>query len=218
MWLLLFLSSFLFLGCSSKTSIIESNADSFKNDAVFLFKQSKEEASVISLKKALEIYKSIDNIDSQVETLLLLFKITNNKEYLENAELFLGISSLEIDNKILFAKALLSMDKQIFVKLINSKDIEIKTLSLIYLYKITKMDKYLNKVSYNKKDFIYSFYLVTLFDKTQNIKLLKEALAIDKEFESKKFIKRDLYKLSKYYKLLDVKLSYLYKVRADGIY
>ncbi|MEA2018139.1 MAG: hypothetical protein U9N59_06795 [Campylobacterota bacterium] len=217
MWLSLFLSSFILIGCGSKTNNISFQAHTYKNDAIFLYKQDKEKQAIVSLEKALEIYKSVDNIDSQVETLLLLLKITDNTKYLKSAQKFLGVSLSKIDDKILFAKALYSMDEKLFLKFKNSEDDEIKTLSLLYLYKLTKEDKYLKQISYSKKDFVYSFYLVTLFDVTNDILLLKEALSIDKKLESKRFIKRDLEKLSLYYKDTDTNKSNFYRQRADAI-
>jgi len=217
-WLLLSLGSILFLGCSNKVGDIVSQGDTFKNDAIFLYKRTKEDEAVKSLKKALNIYKSIDSIDKEIETLLLLFKITKKNKYLHEAELFLGHTSKKVEDSILFAKALYSMDKSIFLKLISSDEPKIKTLSLIYLYKITNNKLFLEKISYDKNDLIYSFYLVTLYSENNNIELLNEALIIDKKFESKRFIYRDLKLLSEYYKAKDDILFKLYKVRADAIY
>ena len=215
---------FFFSACSIKTTnpeILE--AKNNKIIAMEYFKNEKDKKAIKYLKKAFKIYAKYDDIDNEVKTLLLLAKIDNKNsiKYLRLANSFFNYVDDKLKEEIKFTNALINKNKKEMIKLSKiATSNKIKALAKIYIFKWSKNPKYLKNFRYNKKDYIYSFYLYEksfLMDLKNRAMLLKKALEIDKSLQIKRFIKRDLKALYNTYKQIDNKKALIYKIRLELI-
>ena len=218
----IFIVLFFFSACSTKNpEILE--AKNYKIAAMDYFKNEEDKKAIKYLKKAFKIYAKYDDIDNEVKILLLLAKIDNKNaiKYLTLANSFFNYVDNKLKEEIKFTNALINKNKKEMInlsKIATSK--KIKALAKIYLFKWSKNLKYLKDFKYNKKDYIYSFYLYEksfLMDSKNKIILLKQALEIDKNLQIKRFIKRDLKALYNTYKQIDNKKALIYKIRLELI-
>ena len=215
---------FFFSACSIKTvnpEILE--AKNYKIAAMEYFKNEEDKKAIKYLKKAFKIYAKYDDIDNEVKVLLLLAKIDNENaiKYLTLANSFFNYVDNKLKEEIKFTNALINKNKKEMIKLSKiATSNKIKALAKIYLFKWSKNLKYLKDFRYNKKDYIYSFYLYeksSLMEPKNRVILLKQALEIDKNLQIKKFIKRDLKALYNAYKQIDNKKALIYKIRLELI-
>lgn len=217
---------FIFLillnSCSAPVENVDLlRAKDYERAGILAFRNGNINEAICKLKKSFHFYARYDNVQKESDILLMLAKIDkkNSKKYLLMAKKFYSVLDKKRKDELNFTSALLNRDISAMKSIANSAQSDkLRALSKIYLYKWTKNKEFLNNFNYNNKDYIYSFYLYVKSQnskKAEKIRLLKEALKIDKKLQNRRFIKRDLAKLYKIYIKIDKEQAMQYKQRLE---
>lgn len=219
--LLILLFIFFLISCSKPINPKLQKAQYYERKAILAYRYNNRLKAIKRLKRSLKLYALYDNIPKEVDILLLLAKIDkkNSKKYLNLAKSFFDNVDQKRKEDIKFTIALLNKDIKKMKTLSNiAQSDKIKALAKIYLFKWTKNKKFIKNFSYNKKNYIYSFYLYEK-SKFSNIKtkiaLLNKALQIDKKMQNIRFIKRDLLALFNTYISIDRQKALQIKKRLE---